>query len=255
VKGPAVNYDRAPTQEPRYTTEALRLEAVTTSVGFDDILDVTLATNHPQVDTMIVVTSHEDRKTQSVARKHGTMCVQTDLFQRHGRHFNKGAAINVGFDRFQFYGWRMHLDADCILPDNFRRMLFNHTDLDPTCIYGADRVDVVWPGDLRDRFLHLPQHQWRTLIESQVPVKIGARYTDALRGYVPLGFFQLWHASCQKSYPCSLGTAAHDDIMFAAEWPRSRRRLLPTVLCYHLVARTPMWGENWDGDRKQPRID
>jgi hypothetical protein len=244
--------------EERYEREACRLEAVTTCVGFDDLLDVTLSLNHSQVDTMIVVTTHGDRKTQRVARKHGVMCVQTDLFGRHGRKFNKGAAINAGFDRFQFFGWRLHIDADCILPDNFRRILFNHTHLETDCIYGADRVDVLWPegfAELRDKLLHRPQWNWRALIEAQVSTPLAARYTDALRGYVPLGFFQLWHARCQKSYPNSLGTASHDDIMFASEWPRSRRRLLPTTVCYHLVARRPQWGENWDGNRKQPRID
>ncbi|HZJ14336.1 MAG TPA: hypothetical protein VFD27_04765, partial [Chthoniobacteraceae bacterium] len=69
-----------------------------------------------------------------------------------------------------------------------------------------------------------------------------------------VGFFQLWHATCLKAYPWSLGTAAHDDVMFAAEWPCSHRRHLPTVLCYHLCARSPRLGENWDGNRRQPRF-
>src|SRR5207244_10492182 len=50
--------------------ESLRLEAVTVCVGFDDILDVTLALNHPHLDTMIVVTSHDDKRTHHVAHKH-----------------------------------------------------------------------------------------------------------------------------------------------------------------------------------------
>src|SRR5580700_5612305 len=90
---------------PPPAAESLRLEAVTVSVGFDDFLDVTLGLNHPHLDTQIVVTTHADRATQAVARKHGAICVLTDLFTKNGRNFNKGAAINAGFSRFQYYGW------------------------------------------------------------------------------------------------------------------------------------------------------
>ena len=73
--------------------ESLRLEAVTVCVGFDDVLDVTLALNHPHVDTMIVVTSHDDRRTHRVARKHGAICVQTDI-ERHSRDRTARALSN-----------------------------------------------------------------------------------------------------------------------------------------------------------------
>ena len=63
----------------KFSLESLRLEAVTVCVGFDDLLDLTLPLNHPHLDTMIVVTSHDDRATQQVAKKHGAICVQTEL--------------------------------------------------------------------------------------------------------------------------------------------------------------------------------
>src|SRR5438067_715453 len=240
-----------------FASESLRLEAVTAWVGFDDVLDVALAHNHPHLDTMIVVASHSDRATQKVARKHGAICVQTDLFKKNGRGFNKGAAINVGFDRFQYHGWRLHLDADILLPDNFRRVLFNHTHLDTNSIHGADRVDVIGLDELQTLKTRLntePQHSWSCFLDPAHNRPLSPRYIDPLRGYVPIGFFQLWHASTHKPYPYSLGTAAHDDVMFAALWPHSHRRHLPTVVCYHLCARQPSLGENWDGKRKQPRI-
>jgi hypothetical protein len=83
---------------------------------------------------------------------------------------------------------------------------------------------------------------------------MGSRYVDTLRGYCPMGFFQLWNAQCQKEYPWSLGTAAHDDILFADQWPGSQRRHLPSLICYHLCAQAPQMGENWDGHRAQPRL-
>ena len=240
-----------------FALESLRLEAVTVCVGFDDLLDLTLPLNHPHLDTMIVVTSHDDRRTQQVAKKHGAICVQTDLFSKNGRHFNKGAAINAGMGRFQYHGWRLHLDSDIILPDNFRRVLFNHTHLDTNSIYGADRIDIIGLDELaalRVLSQKSPQAAWTFLLNPVHQHPIGSRYMDTLRGYVPIGFFQLWHASAQKDYPWSLGTAQHDDVLFAEQWPRSHRIHLPTVITYHLCAQPPALGENWDGHRSQPRL-
>jgi hypothetical protein len=245
--------------------EALRLEAVVTCVGFGDILDITLALNHPHVDHLIVVTSHDDRETQAVARKHSATCVQSDLFRKNGRNFNKGAAINAGMDCFQYHGWRLHFDADIIFPDNFRRLLFNHTHLDRRFLYGADRVDVIGLEEvmtMREAAMRLPQHAFHSglsphhggAVFQRAPSSSSARYVDSLRGYCPIGFFQLWHASQQRPYPYSLGTAAHDDVIFAGSWPREHRHLLPSVVCYHLCGRPPYYGENWDGQRRQPRI-
>ena len=204
-----------------FDLESKRLEIVTTCVGFDDILDVTLAKNHPQCDTLIVVTTHDDKATQNVARKHGAICVQTDLFYKNGRSFNKGAAINAGFDYFQYNGWRLHLDSDIILPDNFNRILFNHTHLERHCLYGADRFNIIGNENIKKLVnSSSPQHHHGLLVgESGNDGVLGHRVVDNLRGYLPLGFFQLWHCSTQKPYPYSLGTAAHDDMIFSASWP------------------------------------
>lgn len=259
-----MNY-ASPSQPNLYDAEALRLEAVLTCVGFDDVLNLTLGLNHPHLDTMIVVTSHEDRATQLCCQKHSVMCVQTDLFKKNGRNFNKGAAINAGFDRFQYHGWRLHIDVDIILPDNFRRVLFNHTHLDRAALYGATRRDIVGVHAL-ERFLKArlvtPQHAHQSGLSTEHggempqsgPSASSAQYVDSLRGYCPIGFFQLWHASQQREYPYSLGTACHDDVIFAQSWPLTKRHLLPSVACYHLVGRLPYFGENWDGVRRQPRF-
>jgi hypothetical protein len=250
----SVNVGRIPIHWDKPDETDLRLEAVTVSVGYDDILDITLGLNHPQLDTLIVVTSHADKATQNVCKKHSVMCVQTDLFNKNGRSFNKGAAINAGFTYFQYRGWRMHIDADIILPDNYRRILFNHTSLDKDCLYGADRVDIIGLDELK-KYLNnsLPQQAHRILITPAVHRAIGSRVVSSLYGYLPLGFFQLWHSSCQHDYPYSLGTAAHDDVMFAALWPLSQRRHLASVIVYHFCTEEPTWGSGWD-KRVQPRL-
>ncbi len=241
---------------PPCDAEALRLEVVITSIGFDDLLDVTIPLNRGQFDTVIVVTNHADRRTHGVCKKHGALCVMSDLFEKNLRHFNKGAAINAGMDYFQYRGWRCVMDADVVVPPTFRTQLFNHTHLDVNAIYGADRIDVIGKKELYEminRQLGEPQHQHGCFVHPMIDRPLSPRYVDLLRGYCPLGFFQMWNYKTQKAYPYSLGTASHDDVMFSALWPRSHRHVLPTSVLYHLCPHHPKLGENWEG-RKQPRL-
>ncbi len=238
---------------PAYDREHLRLEIVTTCVGFDDLLEVTLSRNITHCDSFIVVTTHADKKTQAVARNYGATCVLSDLFSKNGRSFNKGAAINAGFDYFQYQGWRLHLDSDILLPSNFRRLLFNHSHLERHCIYGADRVNVIGQKLITKALASDWQYKYRLLVKPEIG-EPAHRLICALRGYLPCGYFQLWHASTQKPYPYSLGTAAHDDMMFAATWPEPCRRLLPSAVVYHLCPTQPVVGQNWDGNRRMPRL-
>lgn len=229
-----------------------KIEAVTACVGFDDILDHTLSYNHKHFDTFIVVTTHDDKKTQAVCRKHSVHCIPTDLFKKNGRCFNKGAGINAGFGYFQYHGWRLHLDSDIVLPDTFRRLLFNHSYLEKNCLYGCDRIDVVGVKEL-EGVMRKGQHTHRCIIDPNHTRPPGARFVSPLYGYLPLGFFQLWHARSHKMYPYSLGTAAHDDTLFSMLWPESQRRLIPSFYVYHLIPEPSTWGQNWEG-RKSKRL-
>jgi hypothetical protein len=68
-------------------------------------------------------------------------------------------------------------------------------------------------------------------------------------GYIPLGFFQLWHpqASGVSQYPEGHDTASHEDTQFALLWPRKRRALIPEIICHHLESEAAPHGTNWDG--------
>ena len=240
-----------------FDRDKLKLELVTVSVGFDDILDVTLAENHQQCDHLIVVTTHDDLKTQSVCRKYGVTCVPTDTFTKFPNEFRKGAGINRGFDFFQYYGFRGYIDADCILPNNFNRILFNHTVLDQSVLYGCDRINISGLKELqtvKKRLTSNPQHAYGFLINPSHDGAFGSRYLDGNDSYCPIGFFQLWHSSHQKPYPSSKNEASHDDISFAKLWPKEKRQLLPSAFCYHLVPEGELlFGANWKG-RTQPRL-
>ena len=235
-------------------TESLRLEAVTVCVGFDDLLDVTLGLNHPHLDTLIVVTSHADRATQAVARKHGAICAQTDLFGKNGRPFNKGAAINAGFSRFQYHGWRLHLDADIALPDNFRRILFNHTAPGPRLHLRRGSRGRNWRQGHRTGELPpaaLPRFSNRS---TALAPALGAvrRY---LAGICSNRLFPALALLDAKGLPVvARNRGARRCHVCRAMAGALQPRHLPTVICQHLCAHAPSLGENWDGERRQPRI-
>ncbi len=156
---------------------------------------------------------------------------------------------------YDFSPWRAQLDADIILPDNFRRMLFNNSHLERSCLYGADRMDVIGREEMKAVFDYRhPQHTEGVFLHPKHPRALSPRYVDKLHGYVPLGYFGLWHASTQKPYPYSLGDASHDDIAFGILWPESCRRLLPSALLYHLCSEPPKLGQNWE-KRTSKRLD
>lgn len=234
--------------------ESDKIEAVIPSVGFDDLLDITIPLNLPHLDRLFVVTSHADAKTVSVCKKYGATVVQTDLFESEGRTFAKGAGMNVGFSNLRFRGWRLALDADIVLPPTFRHVLLNYSALDPQCLYGADRADVIqseW-DNWKDV---VTQPQWGEREEMRIDLPIRGRVITRLYGYLPLGYFQLWHASNHHEYPSTAGGAGLDDVVFSQQWPEQYRRLLPSAIVYHLCANPPVLGENWDGVRRHARVD
>jgi len=233
--------------------DALRLEAVVTCVGFDDLLDVCLRANMPHVDTMVVVTAEDDHRTRHVAEQHGAVVVRSHLFKKDEKQFNKGAAMTQGLQSCRFKGsWKLLLDADIILPLSFRRVLFNHTHLDPFSIYGADRINVIGLEEA-DRMLSWNQHQHGYVVLPKGARPIEKRIAHPLYGYVPVGYFQLFNGDAK--YPFTKGTAEYDDVLFAAQWPESQRRLLPTAVVYHFCTHEPTYMENWDGHRREPRLD
>lgn len=86
---------------------------------------------------------------------------------------------------------------------------------------------------------------------------IGTRVAiDSFGGYIPIGFFQLWHAGSTeiKKYPEVHGNAARTDMQFALQWPRTKRSFLPELVVYHLESEPAPMGANWNG-RKTKTFD
>ncbi|MFH0947241.1 MAG: hypothetical protein V2A76_18795 [Planctomycetota bacterium] len=111
------------------------LSAVTVCVNYSQYLEIA-ARNRSQFDRWIVVTNREDRETQEVCRKHGLDVVLTERLRQNGDPFNKGKAINDGLDALGDSDWILLLDADILLPDNFREAV-QQNDLRTDHIYAC----------------------------------------------------------------------------------------------------------------------
>lgn len=230
----------------------MKIEAVIVCKDYADFLACSLPENIHHLDRIVVVTSPCDWDTRNLCNKLGVDCLDTDVFNDYGDKFNKARAINLGLSHLRHDEWLLQLDADIVLPPRFRDML-NHARLQETKIYGADRLNVVGHEAWLDlKASGLTQFQWRYLVSPPSGLSLGSRLMHMEYGYCPIGYFQLWHARQNRKYPINAGSAEHSDVLFATQWDRPRRVLLPELFVYHLESEPAPMGTNWGGRKTAP---
>lgn len=238
----------------------MRIEAVTVSVGCGDFLAVTLEENIGLVDDIVVMTSPDDTETHDVCRRHSVRYIVSEDHKRGGP-FNKARLIQRGLDQLGCHEWVLHLDSDIILPRQFRRLL-DVAHLDERCLYGADRRLLMgWPE--WDRFKTSKRqwdvHSYECYAKPREEYPEGTRWASIHHGYVPIGFFQLFHGSALidrgmhlRNYYTEHGNAARTDVQFGLQWDRRFRVLLPEIQVLHLESQPAKMGANWEGRTTKP---
>jgi hypothetical protein len=233
----------------------IRIEAVTACRGYGDILEHSIQHNQSLFDRWIIVTAPDDDATHRVCKKHGIDFVDTDAFTRKGEQFNKGLGINVGLAHLTCGDWMLHLDVDVLLPPRTRHFLEN-AELDTKNLYGIDRFNLVgWNAYQESKQKSSPQYEWFCLINPPAGCSFGSRIVHYdYGGYMPIGFFQLWHAdSGVTRYPTKASVnAEHTDVLHAMKWPRARRVLIPEILAVHLESEKMPFGAGWKGRVSKP---
>ena len=190
------------------------------------------------------MTDKTDSKTIEIAEENACLVDFGDF--REG--FNKGKAINwaIGYVK---EGWIVHLDADVIMPYPLEAFEMIFANLDPNNIYGCDRLSV--PSF--EMF-----EQGKKNIDSagyvEIPhARIMERFAfEKLGGWVPIGFWQCWHSKHKRLYPEHINHAGDSDVIFAGQWPRSQRVLLPEASCLHLETFDRTGTANWFGRSTVP---
>lgn len=229
------------------------VEAVIICKDYSDFLENTLPENLQQLDRVVVVTHPNDYKTKQVCALYGVDCIETEVFHENGDKFNKGRAINIGLSHLRHDGWLLHLDSDIVLPHRFKEMLQRH-GLNKKFLYGADRLNVQgYDKWHQNKHKTIPQYLWRYLVQPVKEFNLGARLLHAEYGYCPIGYFQLWHSSVKRKYSVHAGSAEHSDVLFAIQWPRCERILMPEFFVYHLESDgCTRMGVNWEGRKTPP---
>jgi hypothetical protein len=232
----------------------VNLEAITVCVNYSDFLAETARHNRHLFDRWVIVTSPADKDTIEVCRKYSLQCFPFDELKPEGGTFNKGKAISWGLLQIPSDRWVLHLDGDVVLPSNGRLML-DRADLDPSCIYGADRYCLhdweEWKKLEASGYLQ-HQHGYRMVTFPPSVGEFNCRIYNEQFGYLPIGFFQLWfHGMAdgmpRRDYPHTDSDAAHSDSKFALQWPRRKRLLLPDIIAVHLESERVPFGSNWRG--------
>lgn len=241
----------------------MRIEAVTTCVDYDDFLQVAVKYNLPILDRWIIITRKSDTKTRKICHKYGIECLLTEDGHKKEGEFCKGRMIERALQHLSADAWRLHIDADIILPSHFRKSL-EIAELQENYIYGADRIMVKnfydWLKLIESGYLHCGQHTYTNNLRFPRGLSIGDRWVSNTTGYVPIGFFQLWHSQADewsgariKPYPDKHNTACRNDVQFALQWDRPERVLIPEIIVVHLESEPSSNGANWNG-RKTKRF-
>ncbi len=236
----------------------MKLEAVTVCVNYGDFLRETAAHNAHLFDRWVIVTRPSDLETREVCRQHA---LEVILSEDGGDDFAKGRLINRGLRQLSAEGFRLHIDADIALHPSLRRQL-RIAELDPSAIYGCDRVMVnSWEAWQKPEVQKWFRDKHLNHYGVNFPgFEVGTRWAAPHSGWCPIGFFQLWHSSEDewkgsriKEYPDLHGNACRTDVQFALKWDRQKRVLLPEVLAVHLDSERTHLGTNWNG-RKTKRF-
>lgn len=190
------------------------VRGITICVDYAPLLAMTLRANMRHFAECLVVTSPEDRLTQELAGSIPNVRLHvTDAFTRHGAKFNKGLAMEEGFDVLGREGCILIWDADILLPDRIPLEMCR-----PDFLHGARRRIV------KDPLAYNPEAPWRT-------------YPYAQDGG-PIGFFQLFHAEDtavfgrRPWYNVNYPHAGGSDAQFLEHWSNAKRVVLPCD-CLH----------------------
>lgn len=207
------------------------IKGITVSVEYDDYLAVTLPRALRHFDSVLVVTSPSDERTQRLVEQYepNALSYVTDAFYRNGATFNKGLAIEEGFDVLGREGWITVWDADIVIPR---------------------KIDL---SGLTKGFLHSPR---RRVCGNPREWKGGEVFTrwPLFADQEHAGYFQLFHADdpvLQRRpwYGVNWRHAGGCDSDFQELWPPTRKRWLP----FEVLHLGPV-GMNWHG-RAGQRLD
>ena len=215
---------------------SLRLSALIVCVNYWDFLRRTLPINHGHFNEVVVVTAPGDERTMQVCADLDVACIVTEEFFAGGAPFNKGRAINHALRCLTNPKWVALMDADIVLPPNFRRGLTSF-GLDPAKLYTCDRHVCETP-DLWDKIQQGAMHPYhRQLYPAETFLYIPRWDQVTKRLALPMGYLQIAHYGgiiSTLGYPTSSEDANWSDVDFAMCYPAADRAWIDDMRVIHL---------------------
>jgi hypothetical protein len=205
-----------------------RFTGLTLCVDYSDVLRITIR-NAQHFDDYVIVTHERDTRTIDLCKLHDVNYVCSAKLLPGGGAFLKAEALNEALDKLAANAWVAVLDADILLPKDFREQL-DACNLQSGILYGVKGrqicLDIVEAELMRDAV------SWQLLERCKLP----------------LGYFQLFYSGLEPNrFPEGLvKDASTYDMVFAEAFTQARWGILP-ISVLHLG---PV-GENWSG-RKTP---
>jgi len=200
------------------------MKAIICCVEYDDFLTITLKRNIDLFDKVLVVTSFEDVATQDLVASYYPKCQLhiTDAFYNNDALFNKGAAMEEGFDILGRDGWIAILDADIILPKDFKKY---YEQLYFPFLYVPYRKMLYDPTNYHDAL------DWNELGDKLEYEFAG--YCQIFNGYDPVLEQRPWYSD-------EFTHAGGCDSLFQAKWSIGRR-IRPDWRVLHLGPADRNW--------------
>lgn len=228
------------------------LHALTVCAHYSDYLRSCIA-NRKYFDSWTVVTLPDDNETIELCKEYGLSLVVTERMHVYGDRFNKAVALNDGLQKIPQTGWVIFLDADVMLPANFRDRI-NETSFDQRSVYCLNGRLRQSFGSLVEFHRHSQRYLWPKLqkrsICSAVPYDLfperdwptGTHPAGDAFWYM-MGFFQLFKFTPKIQSAEGPNGVTPYDLLFVLENFDRRHRKYFNVPCSHIGPT----GKNWLG--------
>lgn len=200
---------------------SLQIRGITICVQYDDLLAITLPRNAVHMAEVVVVTHPSDVRTKRIVEEvPNAILYETDAFYRYGAKFNKGLAMEEGFDVLGREGWLLVWDADTLFPPTL-----NLPVLKPGKLYTPYRRILNDPTQWFDGF------DWKQASQH--------------RDKEWCGYFQLFHASDavlrqRPWYGVNFTHCGGCDSVFQRRWHQCNK-IRPPFEVLHLGPRDTNW--------------
>jgi glycosyltransferase involved in cell wall biosynthesis len=190
----------------------MKIHGLVVSVNYADLLALSIERWATSLDSLTVVTTHEDKETGSLAARNGCRVFWTDAFYRNGASFNKGAAMEEARQQMPWKDWILFFDADIVPPEDWFHQVQENAK--PGFLNGARRYQAATKDDLLKPKLKL--------ISGEGP---------------GVGYFQLFrhddlHARSVPLLETCWPHAGVYDSAFLARWHKNERHMMPLRLAH-----------------------